>query len=111
MREKSRISGRGTRKLVDAGLDLAAAMREASQIVGGMGGGHDVASGATIPKGTAMKFIDMIDSIIEKQLKIKSMKIKGKLTFKSERAEELVNIIAQSLAPDNVPEMETIITG
>ncbi|PWB54739.1 MAG: phosphoesterase [Candidatus Methanoperedenaceae archaeon] len=64
-----RISGRGTRKLVDAGLDLAAAMREASQIVGGMGGGHDVASGATIPKGTAMKFIDLIDPIIEKQLK------------------------------------------
>jgi single-stranded DNA-specific DHH superfamily exonuclease len=66
-----RISGRGTRKLVDAGLDLAAAMREASQIVGGMGGGHDVASGATIPKGTAKKFIDMIDPIIEKQLKPK----------------------------------------
>ena len=66
---KIRISGRGTRKLVDAGLDLAAAMREASQIVGGMGGGHDVASGATIPKGTAMKFIDLIDPIIEKQLK------------------------------------------
>jgi len=64
-----RISGRGTRKLVDAGLDLAAAMREASALVGGMGGGHDVASGATIPKGTAMKFIDIIDPIIEKQLK------------------------------------------
>ena len=64
-----RISGRGTRKLVDAGLDLATAMREASQIVGGMGGGHDVASGATIPKGTAKKFIDLIDPIIEKQLK------------------------------------------
>ena len=66
---KIRISGRGTRKLVDAGLDLAMAMREASQIVGGMGGGHDVASGATIPKGTAKKFIDLIDPIIEKQLK------------------------------------------
>ncbi len=66
-----RISGRGTRKLVDAGLDLATAMREASQIVGGMGGGHDVASGATIPKGTAKKFIDLIDPIIEKQLKPK----------------------------------------
>lgn len=64
-----RISGRGTRKLVDAGLDLAAAMKEASALVGGMGGGHDVASGATIPKGTAMKFIGLIDPIIEKQLK------------------------------------------
>lgn len=66
------FSGRGTRKLVGKGLDLAAAMREASAAVGGMGGGHDVASGATIPTGTAMKFIDLIDSIIEKQLKPKA---------------------------------------
>lgn len=69
---KIRISGRGTRKLVNAGLDLAAAMREASSMVGGMGGGHDVASGATIPVGTAMKFIDLIDQIIEKQLGAKA---------------------------------------
>ncbi|HEX7628380.1 MAG TPA: KEOPS complex subunit Pcc1 [Candidatus Methanoperedens sp.] len=39
------------------------------------------------------------------------MKIKGKLTFKDERAEELVNIIARSLAPDNVPGIKTIIEG
>jgi len=39
------------------------------------------------------------------------MKIKGKLTFKSDRVDELVNIIANSLAPDNVPDMETLITG
>jgi single-stranded-DNA-specific exonuclease len=67
-----KISTRGTRKLVAAGLDLAAAMREAASSVGGMGGGHDVASGATIPKGTAMKFIDTLDSIIGKQLKGKA---------------------------------------
>ncbi len=66
---KIKVSARGTRKLVEAGLDLAAAMREASASVGGVGGGHDVASGATIPKGTAMKFIDIVDSIIGKQLK------------------------------------------
>ncbi|MCZ7392101.1 MAG: DHH family phosphoesterase [Candidatus Methanoperedens sp.] len=67
-----RVSARGTRKLVASGLDLAAAMREASALVGGMGGGHDVAAGATIPKGTAMKFIDIVDSIIENQLKGKA---------------------------------------
>ncbi|MCZ7356885.1 MAG: DHH family phosphoesterase [Candidatus Methanoperedens sp.] len=67
-----KISARGTRKLVAAGLDLAAGMREAASSVGGMGGGHDVASGATIPKGTAMKFIDILDSIIGKQLKGKA---------------------------------------
>jgi len=37
------------------------------------------------------------------------MKIKGKLTFKSERAEDLVNIIAQTLAPDNVSGIKTIL--
>ncbi len=35
------------------------------------------------------------------------MKIKGKLTFKGENAGELVGIIAKSLAPDNVPGIET----
>ena len=37
------------------------------------------------------------------------MRIKGKLTFKSERSEDLVNIIARSLAPDNVFGIKTII--
>ncbi|HEY4673248.1 MAG TPA: DHH family phosphoesterase, partial [Nitrososphaerales archaeon] len=67
--DKIKVSARGTRKLVTAGLDLAAAMREASAQVGGSGGGHDIASGATIPRGTAMKFIDLVDSIVEKQLR------------------------------------------
>jgi len=67
--DKIKISARGTRKLVEKGLDLASAMREASGDVGGMGGGHDIASGATIPKGTAMMFIDKVDSIIGMQLK------------------------------------------
>lgn len=69
---KIKISARGTRKLVAKGLDLAAAMREASSNVGGIGGGHDIAAGATIPKGTAMKFTDMVDSIIEKQYRAKA---------------------------------------
>jgi len=39
------------------------------------------------------------------------MKIKGKLTLKSEKAGELVSVIAQSLAPDNVSGMKTIVDG
>lgn len=39
------------------------------------------------------------------------MKIKGRLTFKGEGASGLVRIIAQSLAPDNVSGMETIVDG
>ncbi len=67
--DRIKVSARGTRKLVSAGLDLASAMREASASVGGMGGGHDVASGASIPRGTAAKFIETVDSIIGRQLK------------------------------------------
>ncbi len=37
------------------------------------------------------------------------MKFKGKLVFKGEKAGELVSIIARSLAPDNVPGIETFI--
>ncbi len=37
------------------------------------------------------------------------MKIEGKLIFISERGDEIVNIIANSLSPDNVSEMETVI--
>lgn len=39
------------------------------------------------------------------------MRIKGKLVLKSEKVDELVSIIAQSLAPDNVYEMKTIVDG
>jgi hypothetical protein len=39
------------------------------------------------------------------------MRIKGKLVLKSENADELVNIIAQSLVPDNVSGMKTFVDG
>ena len=37
------------------------------------------------------------------------MRIKGKLTLKSEKAEELLSVVAQSLAPDNISGMKTIV--
>ena len=37
------------------------------------------------------------------------MRITGKLTFKSEKAHDLVNIITQSLEPDNVSGIRTIL--
>jgi len=37
------------------------------------------------------------------------MKIKGKLIFRGEEARELIGIIARSLAPDNVPGIETLV--
>ena len=37
------------------------------------------------------------------------MNIKAKLIYKSEREEDRINIIAEALAPDNVPGIKTII--
>lgn len=64
----TKVSARGTKVLVGKGLDLAAALREAAVAVGGSGGGHDVASGATIPKGKEEKFVALVDERVGAQL-------------------------------------------
>ncbi|WP_435196710.1 DHHA1 domain-containing protein [Natronomonas sp. EA1] len=66
--EETKVSSRGTQGLVRQGLDLGAAMGEASTAVGGGGGGHDVAAGATIPTGKETAFIDHVDRIVGEQL-------------------------------------------
>ncbi|MCQ1535577.1 DHH family phosphoesterase [Methanosarcina sp. KYL-1] len=72
-----KISSRGTRELVSKGLDLAFTMREAAGAVGGNGGGHSVASGASIPLGNTVEFLSIADQIIGEQLR-KDRKGKGK---------------------------------
>jgi len=66
--EEVKVSARGSHFLTDRGLDLSAAMREASREVGGDGGGHDVAAGATIPAGSQRAFLDEVDRIVGEQL-------------------------------------------
>ena len=63
-----KVSGRGTPVLTAMGLDLASAMREASTSVGGAGGGHNVAAGATIPEGKEEEFLLIIDRLVNGQL-------------------------------------------
>ncbi|MBP2031075.1 single-stranded DNA-specific DHH superfamily exonuclease [Methanohalophilus levihalophilus] len=63
-----KVSGRGTRALVNQGLDLAVSLREASAAVGGNGGGHNIASGAAIPRGKEEEFLNIVDEITTKQL-------------------------------------------
>ncbi|WP_410766056.1 DHHA1 domain-containing protein [Haloferax sp. DFSO60] len=63
-----KVSSRGSYVMVRNGLDLSAVMREASRAVGGDGGGHDVAAGATIPNGTVEEFIAEADRIVGEQL-------------------------------------------
>jgi len=63
------ISCRGNQKLVKKGLDLGTAMKKASEKLGGHGGGHAIASGATIDLSKEEEFLNMVDEIICKQLK------------------------------------------
>jgi single-stranded DNA-specific DHH superfamily exonuclease len=69
---KIKISARGSKKLVENGLDLGVALREAANRAQGTGGGHSIASGASIPKGLENIFIQAVEEIVAKQLKIKS---------------------------------------
>jgi single-stranded-DNA-specific exonuclease len=63
-----KVSARTTRDLVARGLDLAAIMRAASDAVGGQGGGHHAAAGATIPPGTETKFLEIANRMVREQI-------------------------------------------
>src|SRR5438309_903054 len=63
-----KVSARTTRELVARGLDLAAVMQTASLAVGGQGGGHHGAAGATIPPGTEEKFLEVANRLVREQL-------------------------------------------
>jgi RecJ-like exonuclease len=43
-------------------------MGEAAEAVGGDGGGHDVAAGATIPAGREEEFVAHVDRLVGEQL-------------------------------------------
>lgn len=63
----TKVSARGTKDLIDQGIDLAAALRGAADSVGGVGGGHDIAAGATVPRGKEDAFLDRVDEIVASQ--------------------------------------------
>mgnify|MGYP000017659065 CR=1 FL=1 len=65
---ETKVSARGSGFLVGQGLDLSAVMREASRGVGGDGGGHDVAAGATIPADEREAFLAAVDELVGEQL-------------------------------------------
>jgi single-stranded-DNA-specific exonuclease len=66
--EGVKVSARGTQSLVQRRLNLARAMGEAAHSVGGVGGGHDIAAGATIPEGSESKFLKHLNTLIGQQL-------------------------------------------
>ena len=67
--EHTKVSGRGNRRLCERGLDLSEVMREAAAAQGGKGGGHDVAAGATIPRGREAAFLEHAEAILGRQMR------------------------------------------
>ncbi len=64
----TKVSARGLRPQVDRGMDLATVCRTAASAVGGEGGGHRIASGATIPPGARDRFLAVADQELGRQL-------------------------------------------
>ena len=64
-----KVSARGTQDLIRKGLNLSEAMSKISAEVGGAGGGHDIAAGATIPIVAKDEFIQKLDEMIGMQIR------------------------------------------
>ena len=65
---KMKASARGTQELIRLGMDLSIAIRSAAEKVGGVGGGHNIAAGATIPADKRDEFLSVLDQIVGSQL-------------------------------------------
>ena len=66
--EGIKVSARAPYILVEKGLNLSIAIRNAAEMLGGSGGGHKAAAGAIIPKGMEEKFLQIFDAEIRSQL-------------------------------------------
>jgi RecJ-like exonuclease len=66
--EGVKVSARGTREMVARGLDLSHVMKEVCEKFEGVGGGHNIAAGATIPSGKEDEFISLANELIGCQL-------------------------------------------
>ena len=63
-----KVSARASRHLLTQGVNLSQALRKAASVLGGQGGGHDIAAGATIPRGTEQEFLGLAEQEIKNQL-------------------------------------------
>ena len=63
-----KVSARGTQNLIRQGLNLADALGTCAASVGGTGGGHNIAAGATIPRGSKNEFLELMDTMVGKQV-------------------------------------------
>jgi len=64
----TKVSCRASKDLVRRGVDLGKAVKVAASSVGGIGGGHDAAAGAQIPRGKEEEFLSYIDKVLGAQI-------------------------------------------
>lgn len=69
---KIKASIRTTYEAVSKGVNLAVAMRKSAAAVGGIGGGHNIAAGATLPLSTEEEFLRILEEEIRSQLERQS---------------------------------------
>ena len=69
---KLKVSSRATTDMVQKGVDLAKAMSGGAAKVGGFGGGHKMAAGASVPINKKEDFLKEVDETIGKQIAQKS---------------------------------------
>lgn len=65
--ELIKVSMRTNERMVQAGMDLQAALMKAAEAAGGGGGGHKIAAGAYIPRSAEEGFAESVNRILEKQ--------------------------------------------
>ncbi len=67
-KEDVSISARGNKSLINNGLNLSEVMSKSAKKVGGNGGGHNIASGASIPKEGLSDFLEKANELIGNQI-------------------------------------------
>jgi RecJ-like exonuclease len=67
--QAAKFSARTTEKAIRKGVNLGDAMRVASEVLGGKGGGHNIAAGATVPLDKIEDFVKTVDELVGKQLR------------------------------------------
>ena len=61
-----KVSARGTPKTVKRGINLGKLMKETAERLSGLGGGHDIAAGAQVPRGKLGEFIEALKKELPK---------------------------------------------
>ena len=63
-----KISARGSRFLIEQGLNLGDILHVAAESFSGRGGGHDIAAGAQVPSEHIESFLELVDKLVQKQI-------------------------------------------